>query len=639
MQHHQQDTGSMRAAASPWRAAVRKALATAGLTVALGAGLAACGGGSSPPAFSALSLDIAHVNDTHSQLEPFANVELTLDGVPTRVSLGGAARMTTVFTQAETLRPGLLKLHAGDAITGTLFYTFYKGQADARLMNTICFDAFALGNHEFDDGDGVLAAFLDELYTPACRTPVLAANVTPAIGTPLAPLTARDYIQPYTVKTVDGVRVAIIGIDIAGKTTNSSRPFDTTVFADEVSTAQAVIDELKKDGIRHFVLLTHQGYQADQAMAAALTDVDVIVGGDSHSLLGDFGAYGLSSSGAYPTLATNRDGDRVCIGQAWEYGKAFGLMNVRFDRRGRVESCAGEASLVIGDSFQRRDGSGTWVTLGDTERDALLATLAADPKIKVAAPDAGAAAVLAGYTDRIETEKARTIGVATEALCLVRVPGESTNRSAGVAGCETANTLAQGSDAAQAVAQAFLAGSRRADLALQNAGGVRIPVPAGDITMNTAFTLLPFTNVIVELEMTGAEVVAALEDAVANHLDARQSNGSHPYAAGLRWDLDMSQARGSRFANVQVRNRATGVWSAIDPAATYVVATNDFIAEGRDGYTTLGTVTADGRVVNTYLLYTQTFADWVIAEGTIGRPARAEYAHQRVITAAGIALP
>jgi 5'-nucleotidase len=279
------------------------------------------------------------------------------------------------------------------------------------------------------------------------------------------------------------------------------------------------------------------------------------------------------------------------------------------------------------------------VALDAAARDALKATLAADPALKVTPPDAGAAAVLAGYTGRVDAEKARPIGTATEALCLVRVPGESTNRSAGTAGCEDANTLARGSDAAQAVAQAFLAGSRRADLALQNAGGVRVPIAAGTLTMNTAFTLLPFTNVIVELEMTGAEVIAALEDAVANHLDAGQSSGSHPYAAGLRWDLDMSQARGARFTNVQVKNRATGAWSAIDPAATYVVATNDFIAEGRDGYTTLGTVSASGRVVNTYLLYTQTFADWVVAQGSIGRPARGEYSHQGVITADGTTLP
>jgi 5'-nucleotidase len=603
--------------------------------------LAACGGdsdGDKPASFAPLEINIAHINDHHSQLEPIANTQLTLDGVATQVDLGGFARLTTLFKGLAGTK-NLLKIHAGDAVTGTLYYTFYKGEADARMMNTICFDAFALGNHEFDDGDAVLRGFLDELLTPACQTPVLAANITPAIGTPLAPVTANDYIKPYTIKEIEGVKVALIGIDIKGKTTNSSRPLESTVFSDEITTAQAVIDQLKQQGIRHFVLVTHQGYDNDKAMAAALTDVDVIIGADSHTLLGDFTAQGLTSSGAYPTVISNKDGKPVCIGQAWEYSKALGLMNVKFDAEGAVAACGGQASLVIGDNYKRQDTAGAWVALADGPKAALTGTLAAVPSVKVATPDAAAAAILQGYTTQVAAEKAKTIGTATEALCLVRTPGESTNRSAGVAGCETANTLARGSDAAQAVAQAFLAGSKRANFALQNAGGVRIAVPAGTLSMNTAFTLLPFTNVIVELDLTGAEVVAALEDAVANHLDAAQSNGSHPYAAGLRWDLDMSKAKGSRFSNVQVKDRVTGAWSAINPAATYVMATNDFIASGLDGYTTLGVAYKAGRYVNTYLLYTQTFADWVIANGSIARPARADYAHQVVITRSGATLP
>jgi 5'-nucleotidase/UDP-sugar diphosphatase len=70
------------------------------------------------------------------------------------------------------------------------------------------------------------------------------------------------------------------------------------------------------------------------------------------------------------------------------------------------------------------------------------------------------------------------------------VPGESTNRSAGVAGCETANTLAKGSDIAQVVAEAFLFAAKRADFSLQNAGGVRVPLAAGSLNMNNAFTLV-----------------------------------------------------------------------------------------------------------------------------------------------------
>ena len=330
----------------------------------------------------------------------------------------------------------------------------------------------------------------------------------------------------------------------------------------------------------------------------------------------------------------------MCIGQAWEYSKAFGLMNVQFNETGAVKSCGGKATLLIGDQFKRKDAAGAWQPVSDTVRTTLLANLAANqPLVKVVTPDPAATATLKTYSDQVNAEKAKTIGNATESLCLVRVPGESTNRSTGTAGCEAANTLARGSDAAQVVAEAFLYAAKRADFALQNAGGVRVPVAAGTLSMNSAFTLLPFTNVLVEMDLKGSEVVAALEDAVANYQDLAQSNGSHPYAAGLRWDLDMSKPKGQRFSNVQVRTKATGAWTALDPAKTYVLVTNDFIASGKDGYTALGVAYNGGRFVNTYLLYTQSFVDYVLTKGTIARPARGDYSHQRVTTAGGVVLP
>ena len=101
----------------------------------------------------------------------------------------------------------------------------------------------------------------------------------------------------------------------------------------------------------------------------------------------------------------------------------------------------------------------------------------------------------------------------------------------------------------------------------------------------------------------------------------------------------MSKAKGQRITNVQVRAKAGGAWSAIDLTKTYVLVTNDFIAAGKDGYTALGTVYNSGRYVNTYLLYTQSFVDYMLAKGSIARPARSEYSNQKVVTAAGITLP
>jgi 5'-nucleotidase len=591
-----------------------------------------------PPAptagFTPLEINIAHINDHHSNLEAIAGFELQVDGVATRVEAGGFPRLTALFEASAGL-PNLLKIHAGDAMTGTLYHTLYKGEADAALMNTVCFDAFELGNHEFDEGDAGLRKFLDHLRAGACQTPVLAANVEAAIGTPLAPTGSHDYLQPYVLKKFGDITVGIIGIEVRGKTAVSSRPLPSTRFADETATAQRMIDELKARGIRHIVLVTHQGYENDKAMAAKLTDVDVIIGADSHTLLGDFSGVGLSAAGPYPTLVRNRDGDPVCIGQAWEYTKAFGLMKVRFNAQGAIESCGGRATLVVGNDFRQKDSAGDFVPLDDAARQTLLGRLAAQTAVQVVAPDPTAQTVLAGFSGRLEQMKQQKIGTASEALCLVRVPGEATNRSAGIAGCENANNLARGSDIAQAVAEAYRQASKLADIALQNGGGIRTALPQGEVTINTAHTVLPFSNVLIEMQVSGRQIVDALEDAVANHLDNKSSDGSHPYAAGLRWDLDLSKARGSRFTRLEARDRASGEWRPLDPERIYTVVTSDYLAEGGDGYATLAAVHKQGRSVNTYLLYTQTFIDYLQGKGTITRPPAAEYCHQRVIAADG----
>lgn len=604
--------------------------------------------------FPPIHLSIAHINDSHSHLEPEKKLDFVIDGSQYRAQYGGFPRIKTVF---ETLKnefgsDNFLKLHAGDALTGTSYFSFYKGDADADMMNAICFDAFALGNHEFDEGDEGLKQFLDHLHSGSCQTPVLAANVKPKVGTPLAPNKVDDYIQPYTIKTTsEGVKVGIIGLDIAGKTKNSSRPLATTEFLDETTTAQNYINELHNKGIEHIVLVTHYTYDNDKALAAALTGVDVIIGGDSHTLLGDFTRYSedpannFGSQGDYPTVIKNKDGNSVCIGQAWEYTKAVGLMDISFDENGNVTECAGSQIIPVAETFSKfNEGKDEFEALSPSENQQLLDKLNASQAdllkkdlILPFAENQTVAATLAQYTDKLSDNMSKVIGQAQETLCLVRVPG--TTRSENIAGCEDTANYARGSDIAQVVSQAFLEGALRADFALQNGGGVRESILAGDITYEDAYNLLPFSNTLVNLDITGQQVIETLEDAISNHLDNNGSSGSHPYASSLRWNLDLTKAKGSRVSEVEVRDRESGVWSPINLDKTYVMVTNDYIAEGRDGYTTLGTIFADkSKVEDTKLLYTQSFIDYIEKLGTVSRPDRDDYAHKTVITDDGTML-
>lgn len=454
-----------------------------------------------------------------------------------------------------------------------------------------------------------------------CDTPVLAANVKPAVGTPLAPSAVDDYIKPYVIKEVGGERVGIVGIDIANKTRNSSSPDDTTEFLDETITAQAMIDELEDQGVNKIVLLTHYQYANDLELAANLTGVDVIIGGDSHSLLGDFDTYGLASEGPYPTLVTDAAGNQVCVAQAWQYSQVVGELNVDWNAEGVVQSCSGVPHLLLDEPLLREDDGGNEYTPSGTEREAILAAVAADPQLSLTPNDATVATALATYTDQLDEFRNKVIGTATEDLCLARIPG----RPYGDATC-TGEDPVRGGDIPNIVAQAFLFQSKNADVSIQNAGGVRIDLFQGDITIGDAYTLLPFANTLVDLSMTGAEIRQVLNEAV-DFADS-DSSGAYPYAAGLRWTVDMNRPSGERLYDIQVRERDATQWRALTDGETLNVVTNSFTAGGRDGYVTFGTVSDDGRAVDTFLDYAQSFVDYTLEVNTLSKPAADEYSTQ-----------
>jgi len=533
---------------------------------------------------SAFTMNILHINDHHSNVEEGSQA-LTIAGQETEFTAGGFPRVSAKIAERAAELDNVLKLHAGDAITGTLYFTSFEGEADAELMNQVCFDAFALGNHEFDRGDAGLRKFLDLLDSGSCSTPVLAANVKPQVGTPLAPFAEGDYIKPYVIKEMSGEQVGIIGIDIANKTRNSSSPADTTEFLDETETAQAMIDELEAVGVNKIILLTHYQYNNDLALAENLTGVDVIIGGDSHTLLGDFSDYGLTAAGPYPTERTNADGDKVCVAQAWQYSRVVGELSVTWNENGVVESCSGTPHFLLGDAIVREDANGDEYTPEGTEAQAILNAVAADPQLSIVQPDATSAQILAYYTDQLDTFRNQVVGTATEDLCLERIPGQGRSNLPSCAG----TTDERGGDIA---------------------------------------------NTLVDLTMTGAEIRQVLNEAVDFANDPDGSSGAYPYAAGLRWDVDMTRPAGGRLFDIEVKSRDETQWRPLEDNETLNVVTNSFTAGGRDGYITFGTVTDDGRAVDTFLDYAQSFVDYVLEQGTLSKPALEDYSTQSYIAPA-----
>lgn len=137
--------------------------------------------------------------------------------------------------------------------------------------------------------------------------------------------------------------------------------------------------------------------------------------------------------------------------------------------------------------------------------------------------------------------------------------------------------------------------------------------------------MLPFSNTLVTLEMTGAQIVQVLEDALVFGLAANGSTGAYPYASGLRFAVDASASAGSRFSHVQVNPRLEVQWQDIDANAAYTVVTNSYIAGGKDGYSHFLQASA---VTDTYTEYAEGLVMHAKDVGTFIEPPLSEWSTQ-----------
>lgn len=585
--------------------------------LSIGLALTACGGGSNSdedPAPAPFDLTILHINDHHSTLDP-QNKTLQLDlgnSAPDEVefSVGGFPRVKQAMDElAAAATTPVIKLHAGDAMTGTLYFNRAgaEGEADAALMNTVCFDAFALGNHEFDKGDATLSEFLKRLTTGGCATQPLSANVQFGASSALHASRANGLVKPSMVIERDGEKIGVVGLTIAGKTRASSSPDADTQFEDEAVAAQREIDALTAQGVNKIVLLSHIGYQYDQQVIAKLRGVDVVVGGDSHSLLGpsQLSSLGVGNPvGDYPTRLTDANGSPVCLVQAWEYAQVVGELKVSFDGKGTVTACEGVPHVLVGDDFKLKSGARMASSeMSDATRQAITEQIQQSGVLRVTAPNAQASEVLKPYADKLEVFNETQVATVSEELCSRRVPGGVGTMDYGrsSASCnELGHVSLHGGDVQQMAAQAYLEITRKsyggADISLQSGGGARVPLATGSLTAAQAISVLPFGNKLFKLTLTADEVKSMLEDGLDAVFGAGGSTGPYPYTGGLRFHVDAKATKGERISALEWHNPANNQWEALPTDRQFQLAVLSFNADGGDGYTTLKNVPAERRL-------------------------------------------
>ncbi|WP_207264630.1 5'-nucleotidase C-terminal domain-containing protein [Desulfovibrio sp. Huiquan2017] len=512
----------------------------------------------------AFDVTLLHVNDSHSYLDATSET-IAPRGVAAYVRMGGWARLGQAVKAVRAERPNVLLLHAGDAVQGGLYFLKFNGRPEMELLDRLGFDAFELGNHEFDRGASFLAGMLAHT-----KVPVLCANLHASDEPALA---AR--VKPYVIVEKGGERIGIIGL-LTPEATVISSPGDVE-FADETHMAILLARELQARGVNKIVLLTHVGFNEDRRLAATVPGVDVIVGGHSHTLLGSpdgVGALGLHPAAAYPTVVKGADGGDVYVVTAWKWGRMLGRLDLTFDDAGHITHAEARPTLILGDTFKHRNDAGLKVELKGAERDDLLALVAADPEAAVVPADPAIRKFLGPFSQGVEAMRTEVIGEAVLPLPHIRVPGTT----------DTGESLPRGSLIAPLVCRAMLsrleATGRPADIALLNAGGVRESVEQGPITVGAAYTLLPFNNSLVLLELTGAQIHRALEVGVD------RGGGAFPYVGAARYTADMRRPEGARVLAVDILDHA-GNWVPLAPDRTYRVVTNNYLASGGDGYDVL----------------------------------------------------
>jgi 5'-nucleotidase len=528
-------------------------------------------------------LTIAHVNDTHSHLDP-AEQTLTIGGVPTKAQLGGFARLKTALDEVRRANPNVLVVHGGDMVQGTFYFIKYQGRVDSEFLNLLAIDAACPGNHEFDKGPGLLAGMIDR-----ANFPIVAAN----LDVSREPLLAGKLL-PHIVKKIGPHDVGIIGVTTP-EAAIISNPGPNVAFLDAHATVMRSVRALQAQGIRTIVLVSHLGYEEDMELAKKLSGVAVIVGGHTHSLLGDrtrLKMLGLVPAGEYPTAVQDAEGKTVLVVQSWEWAKALGSLRITLDEDGRASSWSGGATLIVGDRFSQK---GAVVPAGSAGYEAIRAAMAASASAVIYPDDPEVRKRLDVYSRPIQEMMATVIGRADQELRRVNNAGPG-----------------------PLVADAMLWKTRNAGavIALQNPGGVRKDIPAGEVTIGSVYELLPFGNTLVLLDLSGLELKAALEDAVEHQL-ANGSKEPYLYVSGVSFQIDVPAAKGQRIQDLKVVD-LSGAAVPVRPEQKYRIVTNNYLADGGDGMKVLKN--ASGFRSDTGFSDAEMFMEFIRNKGVIRNP-------------------
>ncbi|MFJ3586124.1 bifunctional metallophosphatase/5'-nucleotidase [Streptomyces sp. NPDC090127] len=551
---------------------------TAGRILAVGAGLATIGAlvAALPAGASGtkgdgyghghgryVDVQLLSFNDLHGNLEPPTGsagrvTHTNEDGTTRTIDAGGVEYLATHLREARKGNPYSVTAAAGDMIGASpLVSGLFHDEPTVEALNRLKLDVSSVGNHEFDEGARELAriqnggchptegCFEEGKRFKGADFPYLAANVTDE-------KTGRPMLDPYFVWERDGVKVGFIGVTLEGTADIvSAEGIKGLTFGDEIETINKYTKVLERKGVKSIVALLHEGgvpvsgsynYDCDSpgpgdGISGPIVDiakkvspqVDALVTGHTHQ--------------AYACTVPDPAGKPRTVTSAASFGKLYTDTTLTYDRRSKdiVRTAVSSANHVVTRDVPKAQDMTRLIDRWKT----LAAPIASRP-----------VGYISGDVDN---------------------PFDAPEKPLG-----------------NLIADAQLEGMAPADkggaqLALMNPGGVRAPLvhkaSAGEgdgvVTYGEAYTVQPFTNMMTAVDLTGAQLLTALQQQVSGPNQAAPK--ILQVSNGFTYTLDMTKTGADRIVTSSVRLNG----AAIDPSKTYRVAMNEFLAGGGDGFAVL----------------------------------------------------
>ena len=487
---------------------------------------------------------ILHTNDVHGRI------------VEEKGVIGDAKLATVIEQERAKANQRTLVVDAGDAFQGLPISNSTKGEARAKILNEMGYDAMAVGNHEFDFG-------LDEAkkYKEILKFPLLSSN-TYVNGVRL--FEASTIIDKD--RSVEGDEFVVIGVTTP-ETATKTHPKNVkgVTFTNPITEVNKVIEEVqakaKAEGkdYKHYVVLAHLGVDTTtpvewrgSTLAEALSKNPrlkgkrvTVIDGHSH------------------TVESTTYGDNVTYNQTGSYLHNVGKITYK------SHQFLGDPSLISA---------------------AVAKKLAANPRIEK---------LVREIKQKYDAENA----VEIVSNSPVELNGDRENVR--VRETNLGNVVA---DSLYQYGQTGF--SHPTDIAVTNGGGLRETIAKGKpITKGNVIAVLPFGNTISQIQVTGQQVLEMFEKSLGSILQVDKEgktildengqpllepSGGFLQVSGVKVYYDTNLSSGKRVLAIQVKNRTTGRYELLDLAKTYYLATNDFLAAGGDGYTMLSGAREEG---------------------------------------------